>query len=31
MSVADNFITYGQMMNFYFIVKNTFYIVDEIL
>ena len=31
MSVADNFITYVQMMNIYFIVKNTFYIFDEIL
>ena len=31
MSVADNFITYVQMMNVYFIVKNTFYIVNEIL
>ena len=31
MSVADNFITYVQMMNVYFIVKNTFYIFDEIL
>ena len=31
MSVADNFITYVQIMNIYFIVKNTFYIFDEIL
>ena len=31
MSVANNLITYVQMMNVYFIVKYTFYIVDEIL
>ena len=31
MSIANNFITYMQMVNVYFIVKNTFYIADEIL
>ena len=31
MGIADNFITYVQMVNVYFIVKNTFYIADEIL